>query len=444
MRAPVRGQAPWRDARRRRLQGSGSRSARRATYAPSSGSPTGSVLAAAGGRLRPAPTAAIAVTDVPRTSTDRPAGPRQSPPRPLRRLPLPGDGRPRCPTGGTLVVAIPLNDVRRRSAGSSRVELLVGGRRARRARGRLRAWFLVGSGCARSRTSGTRPAPSPPATSPGGWSGRRAHRGGPARARAQRHARPDRGRLRRAAGVRGAAAPVRRRRLPRAAHAAHVDPGLRRAVPPGRRRAPRGPGRGHAPHRGRRPRAWACWSTTSCCSPASTRAGRWSASPSTSARSPPTPSTPRERSTPAARSMSPSRGGPLVTGDEGRLRQVVANLLGNAREHTPAGTPVHVRVRGDDEAPSSRSATRARVPGRGSRTGVRAVLPGRSSAFTADRRRRPGAVHRRRHRRGPRRQGDRGGGDDRRGWHRHTFVVRLPLVPPSTIATADPANPPGG
>ncbi len=34
----------------------------------------------------------------------------------------------------------------------------------------------------------------------------------------------------------------------------------------------------------------------------------------------------------------------VVQGDEGRLRQVVANLLTNARVHTPAGTPVTVRV----------------------------------------------------------------------------------------------------
>jgi two-component system OmpR family sensor kinase len=34
----------------------------------------------------------------------------------------------------------------------------------------------------------------------------------------------------------------------------------------------------------------------------------------------------------------------IVSGDEGRLRQVVANLLTNARVHTPTGTPVAVRV----------------------------------------------------------------------------------------------------
>ncbi|MGI8425854.1 MAG: sensor histidine kinase [Actinomycetota bacterium] len=34
----------------------------------------------------------------------------------------------------------------------------------------------------------------------------------------------------------------------------------------------------------------------------------------------------------------------MVEADEHRLRQVLANLLGNARVHTPAGTPVHVRL----------------------------------------------------------------------------------------------------
>ena len=40
-----------------------------------------------------------------------------------------------------------------------------------------------------------------------------------------------------------------------------------------------------------------------------------------------------------------------VVGDEARLRQVAANLLANARMHTPAGTPVTVRVLADPDAP---------------------------------------------------------------------------------------------
>ena len=40
-----------------------------------------------------------------------------------------------------------------------------------------------------------------------------------------------------------------------------------------------------------------------------------------------------------------SSGELTVTGDEGRLRQVLANLLSNALTHTPAGTPVTVRLR---------------------------------------------------------------------------------------------------
>jgi len=38
----------------------------------------------------------------------------------------------------------------------------------------------------------------------------------------------------------------------------------------------------------------------------------------------------------------------IVMGDDNQLRQVVANLLANAREHTPAGTPVHVSLAAAD------------------------------------------------------------------------------------------------
>ncbi|WP_456237025.1 sensor histidine kinase [Actinopolymorpha cephalotaxi] len=39
----------------------------------------------------------------------------------------------------------------------------------------------------------------------------------------------------------------------------------------------------------------------------------------------------------------------VVDGDEGRLRQVLANLLANVHAHTPAGTVVDLRVRGDGD-----------------------------------------------------------------------------------------------
>ncbi len=72
---------------------------------------------------------------------------------------------------------------------------------------------------------------------------RSAHRGRPARRCAQHDARPDRGGVRRAHGVREPAAPLRRRCVARAAHAARRRARLRGALRP---RRPRAPGRSRA------------------------------------------------------------------------------------------------------------------------------------------------------------------------------------------------------
>ena len=59
-----------------------------------------------------------------------------------------------------------------------------------------------------------------------------------------------------------------------------------------------------------------------------------------------------------------------VVGDRVRLRQVIDNLLSNARTHTPGGTPVHVAVKADpawvtlsvsDEGPGIGEADRAKI-----------------------------------------------------------------------------------
>lgn len=84
----------------------------------------------------------------------------------------------------------------------------------------------------------------------------------------------------------------------------------------------------------------------------------------------------------AVRALDPQRsvrvgdgtGGPVhpvvVTGDDDRLRQVLANLAGNAVAHTPAGTPVEIAVRRDggtavvdvvDHGPGIPVASRERV-----------------------------------------------------------------------------------
>ncbi len=86
---------------------------------------------------------------------------------------------------------------------------------------------------------------------PSGRGGSRQHRGGPVGSGPQRDVAPDRVGLRRTAGVRGAPAPVHRRRLARAADAVDLDPGLHRAVSHGHHHRGRTARRRHAADRGR-------------------------------------------------------------------------------------------------------------------------------------------------------------------------------------------------
>ena len=259
--------------------------------------------------------------------------------------------------------------------------------RARRRRARLvaregRAAAARDDGRDRRRDRGRRPV------APGG-ARRRRHRDRQARHLAQRDARPDRGGVRRTPRLGGAAAAVRRRRLARAADADHVDP------------------------RG----------TRSCSAAAPTRGpttspGRWRGSRREAERmgvlvddllllARLDQGRPLERepvdlapvvadAVDAARAIDPDRvldadlnGSAIVTGDAGRLRQVVDNLLENARVHTPPATPTHValgprRRRGRPDGRRRGSGDGCR--GRGQ--GVRALLPRRSGACTRDRRRR--------------------------------------------------------
>lgn len=53
---------------------------------------------------------------------------------------------------------------------------------------------------------------------------------------------------------------------------------------------------------------------------------------------------------PIALELGPLEPPPVVLGDDARLRQVLANLLSNALRHTPAGTPVTVRLRTEPAA----------------------------------------------------------------------------------------------
>ena len=168
--------------------------------------------------------------------------------------------------------------------------------------------------------------------------------------------------VRRQGGQRGAPAAVRGRRLARAAHAAHLHPRLRRAVPAGAGRRSRERWPEHGPHRGRGRAAWAGWSTTCCCWPGSTRVGPLE-------RAPVDLATLAADAVHDAAAVDPSRAivdldaprRSRVDGDRERLTQVLVNLLANARTHTPAGTPVDGA--GDGRRRSRRRGRRGPRPG---------------------------------------------------------------------------------
>ena len=73
------------------------------------------------------------------------------------------------------------------------------------------------------------------------------------------------------------------------------------------------------------------------------------------------PSRRRGRSSRSGRSSS-SRSPSVVLGDRDRLRQIVDNLLANVRAHTPAGTPVDVRL-ATGERPRRDRRSRTAAPG---------------------------------------------------------------------------------
>ncbi len=72
----------------------------------------------------------------------------------------------------------------------------------------------------------------------------------------------------------------------------------------------------------------------------------------------------------------------LVVGDEGRLHQVLANLLGNARTHTPAGTTVTVALRSAPDLPGAAGGQHAELSVTDDGPGIAAeLLPGLFERF---------------------------------------------------------------
>ena len=337
-------------------------------------------------RTEPAPTAnPVPLPDLPVVPTSSPLPRRHRSPSArsatpsfewrVRAVPV-GD------TGSTLVVALPLTDVQDTIRTLLLIEAIAtAGCAGRHLRPRAGGSSTSGSDPLRT-DGGDRGEHRRRRPLPAGRAGRRQDRDRPARHGAQLDAHPDRGRHRPARGVRAAPAPVRRRRQPRAAHAGHGHPRLRRALRAGaadRRR----PAPGHGPHQER-------------------VAAHVEAHRGPAAAGPPRP--PGAGPPPARRPGRAGRGGRrrrprhrarptalvhvrrarrcTVLGDQDQLHQVVANLLANVRDHTPAGTPAGVEVRTDGG-----TAVRVTVfdcgpghPAPSSARSVRAVPPGRPLA----------------------------------------------------------------
>ena len=150
-------------------------------------------------------------------------------------------------------------------------------------------------------------------------------------------------------GQRGPPAALPRRRLARAAHAAGLDPRLRRAVPHGRRARARPTPRRRCAASRRRRRAWACSSRTCSRSRASTRCP----TRRTRERRP-------RRARRATRSTTPARPRPTATIDaRGRRRR--RRSLGDARPAAPgARQPAAQRARAHAGGHADRGDRRAR------------------------------------------------------------------------------------
>ena len=112
--------------------------------------------------------------------------------------------------------------------------------------------------------------------------------------------------------------------------------------------------------------------------------------PSTSRCWPPTPRRTPAPSRPTVTSPPPAstgRSSRRAAGDEQQLRQVVTNLVTNARVHTPAGTPIEILVGGVGRAPrrAPRPRPRTRHTTERARGRLRALLPAPTALAAAAR-----------------------------------------------------------